>query len=101
MIHFCPSCGFDLSKVSDIKVEGPQNRSGEVDEAKNTSILDAYEPKETESGVEIAKPTKLDNNQRLIKLRNRPMPIIQAKRMDTEMDKFGDLVVGNGLTQED
>ena len=101
MIHFCPSCGFDLSKISDIKEEVPQNRFGEVSGTENVSILDAYEPSETETGIEIAKPTKLDNKQRLIKLRNRPMPIIQAKRMDTEMDQFGDLVVGNGLMQED
>jgi hypothetical protein len=33
-------------------------------------------------------------------LRNRPAPIIKPVRNDGEMDKFGDLVVGEGLQQE-
>ena len=101
MIHFCPFCGNDLSKISSEEKQVPQNQPSEVVGTENVSILDSYEPTVTESGVEIAKPRYLDNKDRLMRLRNRPMPIVKVKRMDTEMDQFGDLVVGSGLQQED
>lgn len=100
MIRYCPSCGFDLIDMSSSKKGGSQNRLHE----EAASILDDYKGKndlpDTYKGVEVAKPTYLDNRKRLIQLANRPRPILKTKRMDTEMDKFGDLTIGQGLQEE-
>ena len=93
-MRYCPSCGY---KLSSSEPEVPQNAVQEV----TGSILEGYVGTETnESGVKMAVPGVLDNRERLMQLRNRPTPIIKPVRMDGEMDKFGDLVVGEGLVQD-
>lgn len=97
MIKYCPNCAYDLSKISVSEVEVPQNRLQEP----VGSLLDEYDaqPKEV-NGIEVAQPTRLDNKRRLLNLARRPEPIVEKKRMDGELDQFGDLIVGEGLQQE-
>ncbi len=97
-MKFCPFCGNDLSKISSEGKQVPQISSGEV----VASVLDDYSgTNDTFNGIEVAKPEYLDNQRRLLRLRNRPIPIVKVQRMDEELDKFGDLIVGSGLIQED
>ena len=84
-LNYCPRCGYKLT-IEEIKPE-------------EISILEGYESVD-ESGIKIAIPGVLDNRKRLMELRNRPIPIIRPVRNDGEMDKFGSLVVGEGLIQE-
>lgn len=92
MIKFCPNCGYKLSSEGG---NPPQNAVGE----ELGSSLDDYVGTD-EQGIRIAVPKVLDNRKRLMELRNRPAPTIRPVRMDTEMDKYGSLVVGEGLVQE-
>ena len=83
MINYCPRCGFRLT----------------TEEPEQSSVLEDYEVVD-ESGIKVAVPGVLDNRKRLIELRNRRPPVVHPVRNDSEMDKFGSLVVGEGLVQE-
>lgn len=89
MLNFCPQCGYKL-----LPEEG--NPSQNTVQQVAGSVIDEY----SGTGIKVAVPGVLDNRKRLMQLRNRPVPIIRPVRNDGEMDKFGDLIIGEGLQQE-
>lgn len=76
-----------------------ENRPSEVDEAKKTSILEGYGEKPDES---VAKPGVFNAKKRLDEKRatlSKNAILENIPQQDAELSKFGNLVIGEGLTQ--
>jgi hypothetical protein len=103
-VKYCPNCGYKLTEDTSPVPETPQNRlSGEsrLENAEN-EVLEGYLVEN--SGLAVPKVSDYRERYKNHKLRSGDIrtsaPIVPLKRMDNEMDKFGDLVFGEGLEQE-
>jgi hypothetical protein len=107
-VSYCPNCGFDLGSIPKKLEEDtsslpktPQNRLHEVSGTEE-SILSDY----LAGNAGLAVPKVSDYRERYKKHQLRASdvktsaPIVPLVRMDSEMDKFGDLVIGEGIEQE-
>ena len=105
----CPYCGgvFGVDTASkttedtSLAPEAPQRGSGEVSRTE-IEVLEGYLGENTG----IAVPKVSDYRERFKKHKIRANDVratgqnVPLVRMDTEMDRFGDLVIGEGLEQE-
>lgn len=100
---YCPKCGFkfEIGDMSSVEETTPQNRLSEVPTTE-TDVVDEYL-----SGAEgVAIPKVSNYREKFKKHQLTPMDVrtgvtkVPILKGDAEMDKFGDLVVGEGLVQE-
>lgn len=76
-----------------------ENRSGEAVASENAGILGDYEVEQPET---VAKPKVFDWKKRLDEKRARMAKNAVLKKIpqqDAELGKFGNLIIGEGLTQ--
>ena len=107
-MKFCKNCGLKLNKDIASSPEASQNASSEV--VGTQDLTGSVENEVSEGyigengGVAVPKVSDYRERYKKHQLRARDIktesPIVPLKRMDGELDKFGDLVFGEGLTQE-